>query len=682
MNIILFRVKFLQSPYSFYGILYPLSSFFLLRLNVQNLVFLFNMIPCKVIVIVFLCCNLPLTFTLNNKFFAFDISKISNSSQLSTSIVVNYSLCDSSEIRIIDQFSRSISTAVPTRQINLTTYQQYSELTQEPVATNLIAVVFKLSSIVSIQECNNILNKIKKISDETTYAMKLLVLLSNNIDSSHFETLQNMLTLKVTYIEILEIVLEPLQRNQKMFFHSEKNYQYKRHWCDNPFISSTYKSSNILGKHTNWFAGGKNSNFNGHSIIVGSMNDSHSGILYDSHSKTTYLHGVNAEDINFLFLKIFNASIQVRTPETQHRDSWKQIFQEVANGTIDIIGSLSTHYQLIKRNETKLSITESTKLHDDSIITKPTKLITFYAVTSTVYVNKFKVRCEFFRALSSIVGISVVFFLTSYLLKFNVQNWKPLIVIGILLCFNTAKNYKRTSETALYMCCLIIGAIFSVLIFFDTTKFYLHSKTEIRFKNFTDLENHNFQTQISRGWLERHFPDGYSKKFNKNYKIIDSRLYCIQNLLTYRNVTCLLSGDEYEALKLFITSKQLPMITLHKKLSYYTGPIGYPVTPYSQYYHKISNTYWSLNEYGISKQNFKIGMLKLLKETYCKNIERAKPEENSKFEMKLFWYLPIGYSFATVVLIIECCIGYKKKNRRKFNRALKISIRSQNTILL
>ncbi|XP_067207431.1 uncharacterized protein [Linepithema humile] len=259
----------------------------------------------------------------------------------------------------------------------------------------------------------------------------------------------------------------------------------------------------------------------------------------------------------------------------------------------------------------------------------------------------------------SIVGI---FWLCSRLMKFNPSRWHPLNIISMILATSLPPAPTTFRERLIYLSVLTVYACYSSVLFIELTSTNVKGNRYVEFNNLQDVIDADLTLMVHLETLKVIRRDDID--FEQQFRISSKKILnvtqldiCLQDLLIYQNVSCLLT-DSLAKLVAVSNMQNGETTIMMTELCYISSSLSYMFPKESPYVKRISNIILMLVEGGFRDKWYR---------DFLRNETRESTFQSNRHQMdsmyvnifnSLIYILITGYSISVFVFIGELISKY------------------------
>ncbi|XP_076173319.1 uncharacterized protein LOC143149634 [Ptiloglossa arizonensis] len=259
--------------------------------------------------------------------------------------------------------------------------------------------------------------------------------------------------------------------------------------------------------------------------------------------------------------------------------------------------------------------------------------------------------------------IVLVFWATSILLKFDLKEWKPLRIFGLIISASTPIKATRLVEKIVFFMIIFVSYISSSNLYVDVTSASLRVSSEIDYTNFNELYESGLVPVFKTVLINLTYTDDDEAfaKLKRKAIGINSLSKCIDYLAMYRNVTCLVETKMANMLLCTHTRRGEPIMKICKNLCYANPPAGYLFYKHSPYIDRVTNIILRMESAGIRKMWYihRVGHIPP-RMTHLLNIDNTN---NHPIVFNLIYIMGCGYLISILTFFGEI-IMYRLKTRK------------------
>ncbi|XP_067207862.1 uncharacterized protein [Linepithema humile] len=261
---------------------------------------------------------------------------------------------------------------------------------------------------------------------------------------------------------------------------------------------------------------------------------------------------------------------------------------------------------------------------------------------------------KLFLIIFSIVGI---FWLCSRLMKFNLNRWHPLKIIGMMLAMSLPTVPIPFRERLIYLSVLIVYACYSPVFFTELTSTNLISNHYVQFNSLQDVIDsdlvimmHPLNVNTTRRY-NSDFEEQFRKSDNKILTYTDWSM-CFKDLLIHRNATCHIH-DTFAKLAAVNNMQNGETTLIITKLCYQSPRAAYMFPKESPYVKRISNIILMLVETGLYDKWYRDYLRNETRESTSQINGQQTDFMYVSIFTSLIYILITGYSISALVFIGE-----------------------------
>lgn len=425
----------------------------------------------------------------------------------------------------------------------------------------------------------------------------------------------------------------------------------------NPFVSYTKKA---FTKRTVLFPS-KLRNLNGYPVKVGILNSPPNVILKRNSTGHPYdIRGPDAE-VGKIFAKLLNYS-QVFVPsdgkergvfDCENSEKSSHFLKLVQQNKIQLISIISGTTKSVCKREILESLIVSL---DHYVAITPNRMSKNYSII---------IGNTFYYSILLTILITLFISILVKLFKFDETIWNWTVIIQILFGIGIKTQPKKLNERIIFGCLLIIYFYYSCNILISLTDFNFRPDKDDKISTLTDLIDSGlqFSSEYNKLW-------GFSK-IVKEKKLttwvkkgrVTTFDECIELLLKYRNITCIMKLSQAEWYTGLLKEKNLVRY-VPEFLS--TVGVGFILEPGSPFVDRFNQIHRLLMEFALLEK------MKLKESSFTKYYKhQSKTEEHLlkldknadewKIQSLLTGILIAGYLSSIISFVFEIILNKRKR---------------------
>ncbi|XP_043251720.1 uncharacterized protein LOC122396985 [Colletes gigas] len=522
---------------------------------------------------------------------------------------------------IIDEIYKSVSRTLPTSCISLNETIPTELPSFRAHCSTLIIYVYVSKTTPDVRGENDIVRVI--IYDDNRPKVLLITVLEE--ENNDFESLlKEMWRMKILHAMILEL--------------SESNgdvtamriHQY------NPFINVYDRHS--YSSSTRWFSN-EMTNLHGYPIRVHiTLRLGHAYVRRSKDGYPLYYRGTDVKFLNILS-RTLNFTV-VMVPSTE-------VLAPVKEGAAEFV---ITSLPLIVTNYTS-----------DLAYTLPVKFEKWCPTMFVTYNHKTYMARAFVGIILNYVIVFIIW-VTSILMKFDLNQWQPLKIFGLIIFISVPMKPMAHAEKIMFIVSILVSYIYTSNLYADLTTAYMYVMNEVEYKNFEEFDKSGLVPVVRSQLFNATFynDDQAFVRLKKKAITTDSLIGCMNTMIDHKNVSCFLEVTEINALIHLDRYKSPPTVKICKHLCYANPPNIYYFNQHSPYRGVVTEIVIRVEASGIRKMwiNNDIGKMKRTKK------QMNVGTNHHSLVLSLVYILTCGFVTSTLALVGEIMM-FRLKNKKQ-----------------
>ena len=280
---------------------------------------------------------------------------------------------------------------------------------------------------------------------------------------------------------------------------------------------------------------------------------------------------------------------------------------------------------------------------------------------------------NFYKTFLIVTFLIFVIWIPTRLLKFEPRTWCLENIYQILLGNGVIQDPQRTAERIFYLCIIFIAFFYSSTIFANFTDSSLNKQTEMKIKNFEDLEKSGLvpiltQSTLSLTFRSRYGVDESLFKLGKRTIVHpEADSLCIEQLKKYKNVTCVIPVLRRKLMLGNNQDEDGHRFGKIMKTCFYGSPLGLLLEPWTPYVNRFNQILLRVKEAGL-RQKWENHSLYKLTKINENNFDKRREKYSNIELIHLQLIIGFGYTISLCAFlgeIIISCLELRLLNKIK-----------------